>query len=110
MPTPPGTCVYHVTRQLVATGSLPTDRTLVIEASRDQLGDWQVILLSPLGSRLHLSLRLALEARLRQRLGYQPQCLHHDDGILIRLTDTDEPILDLFDGLTPDNVRRADPR
>ena len=83
---------------------MPTDRTLLIEASRDQLGDWQVILLSPLGQRLHLSLRLALEAQLRQRLGYQPQCLHHDDGILIRLTDTDEPILDLFAGLTPENV------
>ena len=95
---------YHVRRQLLATGCLPTDRTLLIEASRDQLGDWQVILLSPLGSRLHLALRLALESALRQRLGYQPQCLHHDDGILIRLTDTDEPILDLFDGLTPENV------
>src|SRR5205085_8625385 len=63
-----------------------------------------VILLSPLGHRLHLALRLALEARLRQRLGYNPQCLHHDDGVLIRLTDTDEPVLDLFAGLTPENV------
>ena len=62
------------------------------------------MLLSPFGQRLHLALRLALEATLRQRLGYHPQCLHHDDGILIRLTDTDEPILDLFAGLTPDNV------
>jgi ATP-dependent Lhr-like helicase len=95
---------YHVERQLRVAGCLPTDRTLVIEASRDQLGDWQVILLSPLGHRLHLSLRLALEGRLRERLGYQPQCLHHNDGILIRLTDTDEPILDLFTGLTPENV------
>jgi ATP-dependent Lhr-like helicase len=94
----------HVQRQLLGTGGLPTDRTLVVEASRDQLGDWQVILLSPFGSRLHLALRLALEARLRQRLGYGPQCLHHDDGLLIRLTDTDEPVLDLFDGLTPENV------
>ena len=91
-------------RQLLSAGCLPTDRTLLIEASRDQLGDWQVILLSPLGHRLHLSLRLALEAKLRERLGYQPQCLHHNDGILIRLTDTDEPILDLFAGLTPENV------
>ncbi|HTU23187.1 MAG TPA: DEAD/DEAH box helicase [Gemmataceae bacterium] len=95
---------YHVERQLRSAGSLPTDRTLLIEASRDQLGDWQVILLSPLGHRLHLSLRLALEAKFRERLGYQPQCLHHNDGILIRLTDTDEPVLDLFAGLTPENV------
>lgn len=95
---------YHVERQLRSAGCLPTDRTLFIEASRDQLGDWQVIFLSPFGNRLHLSLRLALEARLRERLGYQPQCLHHNDGILIRLTDTDEPILDLLAGLTPENV------
>src|SRR5579884_2404364 len=95
---------YHVERQLRSAGCLPTDRTLLIEASRDQLGDWQIILLSPFGQRMHLSLRLALEARLRERLGYQPQCLHHNDGILIRLTDTDEPILDLFTGLTPENV------
>jgi ATP-dependent Lhr-like helicase len=95
---------HHVARQMVATSCLPSDRTLVIEASRDQLGDWQVVLLSPLGQKFHLSLRLALEARLRQRLGYHPQCLHQDDGILIRLTDTDEPVLDLLAGLTPENV------
>ena len=94
----------HVTRQLIATGSLPTDRTLQVEASRDQLGDWQTVLLSPLGTRLHLSLRMALEARLRQRLGYRPQCMHHNDGVLLRFTDMDEPLLDLFDGLTPENV------
>jgi ATP-dependent Lhr-like helicase len=95
---------HHVTRQFLAAGCVPTDQTLLIEASRDQLGDWQIILLSPLGQRLHLALRFALEARLRQRLGYHPQCLHHDDGIMIRLTDADEPILDLFDGLTAETV------
>ena len=95
---------HHVNRQVAAAGRVPTDRSLLVEASRDQLGDWQVLLLSPRGSRLHLALRLALEARLQQRLGYRPQCLHHDDGVLVRLTDTDEPVLDLLDGLTPDNV------
>jgi ATP-dependent Lhr-like helicase len=95
---------HHVERQLNSTGHLPTDTTLCIEASRDQLGDWQVILLSPLGARLHLTLRLAIEGRLRQRLGYRPQCLHHDEGLLVRLTDTDEPLLDLLDGLDPDGI------
>jgi ATP-dependent Lhr-like helicase len=95
---------FHVQRQLVAAGHLPTDRKLLIEAFRDQLGDWQVVLLSPFGGRLHFALRLALESRLRERLGYNPPCLHHDDGILIGLADTDEPILDLLDGLTPENV------
>jgi ATP-dependent Lhr-like helicase len=49
-------------------------------------------------------LRLALETRLTERLGYRPQCVHHDDGILLRLADADEPVLDLFDGLTAENV------
>jgi ATP-dependent Lhr-like helicase len=94
----------HVRRQLERAGCLPTDHTLVVEASRDQLGDWQVVLLSPLGGRLHLALRLALEASLRRRLGYRPQCVHHADGILVRLADTDEPTLDLLSGLTAENV------
>ncbi len=94
----------HVQRQLDGSGVLPTDRVLVVEASRDQLGDWQVILLSPFGMRVHLALRFALEARLRQRLGYRPQCLHHDDGLLLRLTDCEEPLIDLFEGLHPENA------
>jgi ATP-dependent Lhr-like helicase len=97
----------YVRRQLARGDALPTDQTLVVEASRDPLGDWQVLVLSPLGSRLHLALRLALEARLTQRLGYRPQCLHHDDGVLIRVADTDEPPVDLFDDLTPENVEAA---
>ncbi|MBY0231535.1 MAG: DEAD/DEAH box helicase, partial [Gemmataceae bacterium] len=95
---------HHVTRQLIATGHLPTDRTLLIEASRDQLGDWQVILLSPFGARLHLGLRFAVEASMRKRLGYHPQCLHHDDGLLVRLTDAAEPVMDLLHGIDSGNV------
>jgi ATP-dependent Lhr-like helicase len=94
-----------VRRQRDRTGLVPTERRMVIEASRDQLGDWQVLVLSPLGHRVHLGLRLALEQSLRQRLGYRPQILHHDDGLLIRLTDSPEPVLDLFEGITADNVR-----
>lgn len=94
----------YVRRQVLNAGDVPTDRTLVVEASRDQLGDWQVIVLSPFGSGVHLALRFALAAALRRRLGYSPQCLHHDNGLLLRLADSEEPVLDLFDGLTPENV------
>ncbi len=94
-----------VLRQLLRTDCVPDHETFLIEASRDPLGDWQVLILSPLGQRFHYTLRLALENMLRQRLGYRPQCLHHDDGILVRLTESDEPLLDLFEGITPDNLR-----
>jgi ATP-dependent Lhr-like helicase len=95
----------YVRRQRDRTGLVPTDRRVVVEASRDQLGDWQVLLLCPLGQRIHLGVRLALEHRLQQRLGYRPQILHHDDGLLIRLTDSPEPVLDLFEGIAPESVR-----
>ena len=44
----------YVRRQRDRTGVVPTDRRIVVEASRDQLGDWQVLVLSPLGHRVHL--------------------------------------------------------
>jgi ATP-dependent Lhr-like helicase len=94
-----------VRRQRDRAGLVPTDQRVVVEASRDQLGDWQVLLLSPLGHRVHLGLRLALENRLRERLGYSPQILHHDDGLLIRLTDSPEPVMNIFEGITAENVR-----
>ncbi|MGL4552944.1 MAG: DEAD/DEAH box helicase [Gemmataceae bacterium] len=95
---------HHVTKQLVAAGTVPTDLTLLIEASRDQLGDWQILLLSPFGARVHLALRFAIENALTARLGYRPQCLHHDDGLIVRLTDADEPVLDLLTGITDETL------
>jgi ATP-dependent Lhr-like helicase len=95
--------LHYVQRQHLVS-CVPTNRRILVEASRDQLGDWQVILLSPFGARAHLGLRLALEAVLTRRLGCRPQILHHDDGVIVRLPDRDEPILDLLDGLTPENV------
>jgi ATP-dependent helicase Lhr and Lhr-like helicase len=95
----------YVRRQRDRDGEVPTDKQVVVEASRDQLGDWQVILLSTLGNRVHLGLRLALEHRLRERLGFSPQILHHNNGLLIRLTDSPEPVLDILQGITPENVR-----
>ncbi|MCI0379240.1 MAG: DEAD/DEAH box helicase, partial [Gemmataceae bacterium] len=94
-----------VRRQKARTGVLPHDRLLTVEALRDPLGDWQVILLSPFGNRVHLTLRLAFENILRERLGYRPQALHHDDGVILRLTESDEPMLDIFNGLTPENLQ-----
>jgi ATP-dependent Lhr-like helicase len=92
-------------RQIARAGCLPSDRTITVEASRDTLGDWQVVVLTPFGSRFHLAMRLALENALGRRLGYRPQCIHADDGLLIRLTESDEPVLDVFAGVTGDNVR-----
>ena len=73
-----------------AAGALPSDRTLVIERFRDELGDWRVCLLSPFGARVHAPWAIALQEILSSRAGFEVQVLYTDDGIVLRFADTDE--------------------
>jgi ATP-dependent Lhr-like helicase len=50
-----------------AAGAVPDDRTIVIERCLDELGDWRVCLLSPLGSRIHAPWAMAGTAHIRNR-------------------------------------------
>jgi len=68
-----------------AAGALPTDRRIVVQRFRDELGDWRIVLLSPFGGRVHAPWALAAEARLRERLGAEVASIWSDDGIAIRL-------------------------
>jgi ATP-dependent Lhr-like helicase len=72
-------------------GALPTDRQLVVERFRDELGDWRICVLSPFGARVHAPWALAIEARIRQQLDVEVQSIWSDDGIVIRLPEADEP-------------------
>ncbi len=81
----------YLEEQRAATTQLPTDRVLIVERFRDELGDWRVCLLSPFGARVHAPLALALEAKLRERTGADAQALHSDDGIVLRVADSDAP-------------------
>src|SRR6185503_4497071 len=74
--------------QRQATGTVPTDTTLVVERFRDELGDWRVILHSPYGLRVHGPLALAVARRLRERYGIDEKPTASDDGIIVRLPDT----------------------
>ncbi|BBY87671.1 ATP-dependent helicase [Mycolicibacterium tokaiense] len=84
--------------QKEATGTVPTDTTLVVERFRDELGDWRVVLHSPYGLRVHGPLALAIGKRLYERFGIDEKPTASDDGIILRLPDTDEtaPGADLF--------------
>ena len=66
-------------------GSLPTDRRIVVERFRDELGDWRIVVLTPFGGRVHAPWALAIESRLDERLGGDAQTIWSDDGIAIRL-------------------------
>jgi ATP-dependent Lhr-like helicase len=77
--------------QQAATGAVPSDRTVVVERFRDEIGDWRVCILSPFGARVHAPWALALAARLRESLGIEVHHLWSDDGIALHLPDADAP-------------------
>ena len=74
-----------------ATGAVPDDRTIVIERTRDELGDWRVCVLTPFGSRIHIPWAMAVSARIRAAGGPEVETLWGDDGFVLRFPDTDEP-------------------
>nr|WP_067843166.1 DEAD/DEAH box helicase [Nocardia lijiangensis] len=84
--------------QRTATGQLPTDRTLIVERFRDELGDWRLVLHSPYGLPVHAPWALAVGSRLRERFGVDAAPTASDDGIVVRLPDTtdDPPGAELF--------------
>ena len=95
---------YLDEERAVTGGLLPTDRQIVVERFRDELGDWRVCLLSPFGGRVHAPWALAIEARVRDRLGLEVQTMWSDDGIVVRLPEADEaPPLDMV-VVDPDEV------
>jgi ATP-dependent Lhr-like helicase len=90
--------VAYLEEQRTATGRLPDDRTLVVERFRDELGDWRVAIHSPFGARVHAPWALAIGQRLLAEHGIEPQVMHSDDGIVIRLPDTlDEDAVSIAD-------------
>ena len=75
--------------QEAATGALPSDRTVVVERFRDEIGDWRVCILTPFGARVHAPWAMAIAARLRESLGLDVQSIWSDDGIALHLPEAD---------------------
>jgi ATP-dependent Lhr-like helicase len=73
------------------TGAVPSDRTVVVERFRDEIGDWRVCILTPFGARVHAPWAMAVGARLRESLGIEVQSIWSDDGIAFHLPDADAP-------------------
>ena len=95
----------YLSDQVQATGTVPTDRTIVIERFRDQLGDWRLSVLTPFGARVHAPWALAARARMQERLDLEVQMIYTDDGFALRLPEADRApdITDLL--LDPEEIR-----
>src|SRR5439155_17503937 len=77
--------------QEAATGAVPSDRTVVVERFRDEIGDWRVTILTPFGGRVHAPWAMAMVSRLRESLGLDVQSIWSDDGIALHFPDADAP-------------------
>lgn len=94
----------YIEDQRAATGVVPSDRTIVIERFRDEVGDWRICILSPFGAQVHAPWALAIERKIADELGIDAQALPTDDGIVLRLPDADRlPDMNML-LLDPDTV------
>lgn len=93
--------------QCIATGAVPTDRTLVVERCPDEEGDWRIVLHSPYGKRVHEPWAMIVGNRIKQRYGYDGQVYACDDGIILLLPQSDGhiPAAELF-AVDPDDIQR----
>lgn len=81
----------YVADQHEATGVVPSDQHLIVERFVDEIGDYRVCLLSPLGSRVHAPLSLCLVERFRQESAAEIESIWSDDGIVLRFPEADTP-------------------
>ena len=79
----------YLREQREAAGHVPDDRTLLVERFRDELGDWRLVVHSPFGAPVNAPWALLIAARLRERHGLDVATMHTDDGIVLRLPETD---------------------
>ncbi|TDT33179.1 ATP-dependent helicase [Naumannella halotolerans] len=81
----------YLAEQRAATAGLPTDKQLIFERFRDELGDWRVCLHAPFGTAVLSPWAMIIEARARERLGIEVNAHASDDGIVLQIPDTDAP-------------------
>jgi len=77
----------YLREQREATRHVPSDRTIMVERFRDELGDWRLVVHSPFGSQVNGPWGLAIAARMRERRGVEVHASAADDGIVLRLPD-----------------------
>jgi len=81
----------YLGEQKQATGEIPTDRTILVERNRDEVGDWRVCVHSPFGGRVHAPWSMAVEAKIRRETGLDVETLWSDDGMVFRFPESDAP-------------------
>ena len=93
-----------ISEQRDATGIVPDEKTLLVERFRDEVGDWRVVLHSPYGRGVNAAWALAVGAKISSDMGIDAQPVSGDDGIVLRLPESDVvPGAGLFQ-IDPDDI------
>ncbi|MEM6701486.1 MAG: DEAD/DEAH box helicase [Acidobacteriota bacterium] len=95
-----GNLLGYLDEQAEATETVPSDREIVVERFRDEIGDWRLCILTPFGARVHAPWAMALEADFTRKTGFDVESMYTDDGIVLRFADVEE--LPEVDELFPD--------
>ncbi len=82
----------YLEEQQAAAHRVPSDRDILVERYRDELGDWRICVLSPFGSRVHAPWCMAVTGRLRAERGLDVESMWTDDGFVLRLPDSEQPL------------------
>ncbi len=85
------TLIDYVRGETAAIGTLPSDRTIVVERIPDELGDLRICVLSPFGTRVHAPWAMAALRRLRNARSGDIEAVWSDDGIIFRVPGGETP-------------------
>jgi ATP-dependent Lhr-like helicase len=89
-----------------ALGTLPSQKTLVMERFFDESGGMQLVIHSPFGNRVNRAWGLALRKRFCRSFNFELQAAATDDAIVISLgTQHSFPLVDVFHYLHSKTVR-----
>ncbi|MEA2749241.1 MAG: ATP-dependent helicase Lhr and Lhr-like helicase, partial [Myxococcales bacterium] len=86
-----GDLIAYVKDQVKAAGTVPSDRTIVVERVPDELGDLRICVLTPFGSRVHQPWAMAALRKLRDGRAGDIEAVATDDGIVFRVPGGEEP-------------------
>jgi ATP-dependent helicase Lhr and Lhr-like helicase len=98
--------VEYLREGLAALGVIPTQETLVAERFFDESGGMQLVIHSPLGSRINKAWGLALRKRFCRQFNFELQAAANEDALMLSLGPQHSfPLADVFRYLHPASVQ-----
>src|SRR5438067_873091 len=79
----------YIRDQVAAAGTVPDDKTILVERYLDEVGDWRVCILTPFGGKVHAPWAMAIGAMVRERSDVEIDVLWTDDGIVARFPEAE---------------------